>query len=148
MEEKRNYILHMKEFRAPLIEEQIAGWEEVAQLHLQEIDELVDMDFIEVGDVYGFEQFISDEPTVWEEMNDKDRMIAVKGIGLAMGIDFDNISGHQLIGLYREKGIKDQNTEGEVRVTVLRSISDRWNVRKMEYENPKAGTRYDLIRAE
>ncbi len=121
--------------------------EVVIKERMSELLELIEMDFFEVGNRYGVEQFFPD-PTEWDSLKEKERQDFLKLLGSYLDADLLNILDNKVTRSYKEQGVPGQPSEGGADVRVLATKFPELEIHVMEYKNPKLGVRYDLVRKE
>ncbi|HUV43140.1 MAG TPA: hypothetical protein VMY36_04550 [Patescibacteria group bacterium] len=112
---------------------------------VNEVIELVEMDFIGVRERYGLEQILND-PYEWEKLSAEAREVIIVGVRAYLGVDLINLPREQITRKYHEEGVKGERSEGGAEVTVMRTNNPQITVHVLEYANPELGTRYDLVR--
>ncbi len=115
-----------------------------AEEAVEDVLGLVEMDFLKVGNRYGFEQIFPDSDS-WERIP-LGRQTFLEVVGSRLGVDLINISEEQIIRRYKEEGVKGHRSEGGGEVVVLRTNESQLTIHVLEYANPDLGTRYDFVR--
>ena len=112
---------------------------------VKDVLELVEMEFIRVGEGYGFEQILPN-PMSWPIVLEETRREIIEIVGSRLGVDLINVPEDQVIRRYREEGVMGQPSEGGADVIVLKTNEPQLTIHVFEYVNPDLGTRYDFVR--
>ncbi|PIS14253.1 hypothetical protein COT64_03605 [Candidatus Shapirobacteria bacterium CG09_land_8_20_14_0_10_39_12] len=119
----------------------------VIKERMDELLELIEIGFFEVGNRYGVEQFFPD-PTEWDSLKEKEQQDFLKALGSYLDVDLLNITNDKVVRSYKEPGVSGQPSESGADVRVLITKLPELEIHVMEYKNPKLGVRYDLVRKE
>jgi hypothetical protein len=121
-----------------------------ARQKVEELRCLVEMDFFNVGDRYGFEQLeqLSPNPDEWVVLSEAAHLEFIKAVGDCLGVDLLHISEEKVVQRYREEGIAGELSEEGADVCVLKTNIPGLEIHVMNYANSELGTRYDLVRSE
>jgi N-acetyl-beta-hexosaminidase len=133
------------DFEMEALEPQIEALAAQIKEKVDEVVELVEMDFIGVGEDYALEQMLND-PYQWEKLNVKTRELIIFGVGAYLGVDLVKLPKEQITRRYHEKGVKGQRSEGGAEVVVMKTAHPQIAVHVFDYANPELGTRYNLVR--
>ncbi len=133
---------------------------ERAKEELQDLRELIELDFFGVGDRYSFEQNIQGPTKVhpqlgdlmpgdgyWRSLVGEQRRFFLSQMGFLLGTDLLNIQEDKVIRNYHEEGVVGTSSEGGASVRVLQTKFPELEIHVLEYKNPELGTRYDLVRS-
>lgn len=128
-------------------QERIEAWRLKTQETVDDLCELVEMDFFGVEDRYGLEQML-EEPVDWGGVDDTERDNLLKGAGSALGVNLLTFTDDYVLRTYDEKGVPGTETQEGAKVSVLATGVPELEVHVMLYNNPSLGTRYDLVKTE
>ena len=116
---------------------------------IDELKEMIEMDFFEPGNAYPIDQFYLDAfGGDWDSVDDVYKEKFLKSLGASLGVDLLNFSEKDVIREFDEPGVKDAPSEGGAKVVVLNTKDPKLEVHVSDYSDTKLGRKYDLVRKE
>ncbi len=123
--------------------------EEGIEKKIDELKEMIEMDFFEPRDACPIDQFYLDAfGGDWDLVDDVHKKKFLKSLGAFLSVDFLNFSKKDIIREFDEPGVKGAPSEGGAKVVVLNTKDSKLEVHVSDYKNPKLGRKYDLVRKE
>jgi len=116
---------------------------------IDELKEMIEMDFFEQGNAYSIGDFYLDAfGGDWDSVDDVYKEKFLKSLGASLGIDLLNFSEKDVVREFDEPGVKGAPSEGGAKVVVLNTKDYDLEVHVSDYKNPKLKRQYDLVRRE
>jgi hypothetical protein len=142
-----------KEVAAMPDNESIESFSEKAKTRLAELSELVEMDFMLVGDQYPIDQIFDQEnPDSFHRLAKEKQDEFLEAVGALLGIDLLKIDDKEFLYEFIEAGTPWQPSErggwGKAYSLPKESEYGFFEVRVVDYQSPEMGRRYSLVRRE
>ena len=128
------------------IEKLAARFEQNLAIWLEHFGELLD-----VGSHDPLEILVEEEnqpvAEIWDSLADQERRRILATAGELLDVDLLDVGPKKPARHYHLDGVVGERTEGGAEVDVLNTALPDLEIHVLHYQNPKLGTRYDLVRS-